>query len=76
MRTVEIVVARYNETLGWLNEYPFNQFKYIIYNKGDNYTFVKTGVQQIINLENVGRCDHTYLYHIIENYNLTFKNTP
>ena len=69
MRTIEIVVARYNESLGWLNEYPFNQFKYIVYNKGDNYAFVKTGVQKIINIENVGRCDHTYLYHVIENYN-------
>jgi len=68
MRTVEIVVARYNETLGWLREYPFNQFKYIIYNKGDNYAFVKNGVQKIINIENVGRCDHTYLYHVIENH--------
>lgn len=68
MRTIEIVVARYNESLGWLTEYPFNQFKYIVYNKGDNYTFVKDGVQKIINIQNVGRCDHTYLYHIIENY--------
>jgi len=68
MPTVEIVVARYNESLEWLNEYPFNQFEYIIYNKGDNYAFVKKGVKKIINLENIGRCDNTYLYHIIENY--------
>ena len=27
---VEIVVARYNENLCWLNEYPFNEFEYII----------------------------------------------
>lgn len=66
---VEIVVARYNENLSWLNEYPFNQFEYIVYNKGDNQNFHKTNVKKIVNLPNIGRCDHTYLYHIIENYN-------
>ena len=68
MSKVEIVVARYNESLSWLNEYPFNQFEYIVYNKGDNEAFEKNHVKQIVTLENVGRCDHTYLYHIIENY--------
>jgi hypothetical protein len=68
MPTVKIVVARYNESLCWLNEYPFNQFEYIVYNKGDNDAFEKNHVKQIITLENIGRCDHTYLYHIIENY--------
>jgi hypothetical protein len=66
---VEIVVARYNESLLWLDEYPFNQFEYIVYNKGDNDYFVKKNVKKIININNVGRCDHTYLYHITENYN-------
>lgn len=65
---VEIVVARYNEDLYWLNEYPFNQFEYIVYNKGDNENFHKTNVKEIVELPNVGRCDHTYLYHIIKNY--------
>jgi hypothetical protein len=65
---VEIVISRYNEDLLWLNEYPFNQFEYIIYNKGDNDNFNKTNVKKIVKLPNVGRCDHTYLYHICENY--------
>lgn len=68
MRSVEVVVARYNEDLSWIKEYPFNQFEYIVYNKGDNTNFEKSNVKQIINLPNVGRCDHTYLYHIITNY--------
>jgi hypothetical protein len=65
---VEIVVSRYNESLSWLNDYPFNQFEYIVYNKGDNDNFVKTNVKEIVRLPNVGRCDHTYLYHIVANY--------
>jgi hypothetical protein len=65
---VEIVISRYNEDLSWLDEYPFNEFEYIVYNKGDNDNFLKTNVKKIINLENIGKCDHTYLYHIIQNY--------
>ena len=68
MSTVEIVVARYNESLCWLNEYPFNQFEYIVYNKGDNNAFETNNVKQIVKLANIGRNDHTYLYHIIKNY--------
>jgi hypothetical protein len=65
---VEIVISRYNEDLEWLDEYPFNQFEYIVYNKGDNEDFIKTNVKHIINLPNIGREGHTYLYHIINNY--------
>jgi hypothetical protein len=68
-KNIIVVVSRYNEDLHWINEYPFNQFKYIVYNKGDNDNFYKSNVEKIINLRNVGMCDHTYLYHIIKNYN-------
>jgi hypothetical protein len=72
---VEIVISRYNEDLSWINEYPFNQFEYIVYNKGDNDNFEKNNVKKIINLDNVGRCDHTYLYHIINNYDNLSEHT-
>lgn len=65
---IEIVVARYNEDLSWTKEYPFNQFKYTIYNKGSNKDFTKPSIYRVIQLPNVGRCDHTYLYHIVNNY--------
>ena len=64
-----IVCARYNEDVRWLLPY-----KHIttIYNKGD--------YNEILNkfecyaLENVGRESHTYLYHIVNNYdNLSEK---
>lgn len=66
--TISIIISRYNEDLKWTLEEPFNQFKYIVYNKGDNELFEKTAVLQIINLPNVGRESHTYLHHIISNY--------
>jgi hypothetical protein len=69
MENINIIVSRYNENLNWTLEEPFNEFKYIVYNKGVNDNFEKSKVVKIINLENVGRCDHTYLYHIVTNYN-------
>jgi hypothetical protein len=67
---IELVVSRYNEDLKWTLEYPFNMFKFVVYNKGINENFVKTNVEKIVNLPNVGKCDHTYLYHIVENYDI------
>lgn len=65
---MNIVISRYNEDLNWTKESPFNKFRYIVYNKGPNENFHKEFVDKIITLDNVGRCDHTYLYHVIENY--------
>ena len=68
-KSIEIIIARYNETLDWTLEEPFNQFKYTVYNKGNNNNFQKSRIEKIIELDNYGKCDHTYLYHIIDNYN-------
>lgn len=67
-KKINVIISRYNEDLEWIDEYPFNQFQYIVYNKGINENFCKNNIKQIINIPNVGRCDHTYLYHIINNY--------
>jgi hypothetical protein len=68
-KTIEFVVANYEERLDWINEIP-EQFytKLTIYNKGSakNYKFPK---MSSVNLPNVGHCDHTYLYHVVHNYN-------
>jgi len=67
---VEIVVARYNEKLDWLHDAPFNEYPVIVYNKGPNEDFTKSpNIKKIVTLPNVGRESHTYLYHIIHNYN-------
>ena len=68
-KNIELVIARYNENLNWLNNKPFSNYKYTIYNKGTNNNFTKTDkLKEIIKLKNIGRGDHTYLYHIINNY--------
>jgi hypothetical protein len=68
INNIDIVIARYNEDLIWTLEHPFNQYKYIVYNKGYNENFEKKNIKKIIKLPNIGKCDHTYLNHIITNY--------
>jgi hypothetical protein len=64
----EIVIARYNEDLSWLKKIP-KSIKITIYNKGvDNIENLEKLKYNIIKLPNVGRESHTYLYHIINNY--------
>lgn len=58
--TVEIVVAHYQEDLAWLTR--FSSLKCVVYTKG------RTTPPKAIRLPNVGREAHTYLHHIIENY--------
>ena len=60
----QIVVARYNEDIKWL--IPFKLVT-IIYNKGDDSN-ITLKYFNTIKLKNVGRESHTYLYHIINNY--------
>jgi hypothetical protein len=62
----EIVVSRYAEDLKWV--LPYNDI-ITIYNK--NADVFPDSVQ----LPNVGRESHTYLYHIINNYENLSENT-
>jgi hypothetical protein len=68
MNSIDIVISRYNENLEWLIEINEGYFNIIVYNKGVNDNFIKLPNMTIIKLDNVGRCDHTYLYHVINNY--------
>lgn len=67
VNSCEIILARYNEDVNWLNKKPYNDYKVICYNKGDN-DFKIDKLKKIIQLPNVGRESHSYLYHIIHNY--------
>ncbi len=64
-----IVIARYKEDVSYLLNDEFKNYNIIIYNKGDEITNPEIiNKYKIIELPNVGKCDHTYLHHIIENY--------
>jgi hypothetical protein len=66
----QIVIARYNENINWL--LPYRDIT-IIYNKGD-YNPILNKFQTIY-LENVGRESHTYIYHIVNNYDNLAERT-
>jgi hypothetical protein len=56
----EIIIARHNEDISWTEPYK----EYLrIYDKG-----TKALEYESIHLPNIGRESHTYLYHIVENY--------
>ena len=61
---MEFVIARYNENLNWLDNLldPEQMKKVTVYNKGPD------NVPGSIRLPNIGREAHTYLTHIINNY--------
>lgn len=67
---INIVVARYNEDINWL--IPYNDIA-IIYNKGKDD--IEYAFDNIINISNIGREGHTYLYYIINKYDNLPKRT-
>jgi hypothetical protein len=73
LRGVDLVVSRYEEGLEWLWRLELGWFRKVwVYNKGQSLVRLPTGLPEgfftVVNLPNVGRCDHTYLWHIIANY--------
>jgi len=59
-----LIISRFNEDISWLDE--FKDLNKIIYNKGDK---IKNSHHNIIDISNVGRESHTWIYHIVKNYN-------
>jgi hypothetical protein len=66
MQDTGIVVARYNENVSWLNENK--DCAIYIYNKGHSPILSPPPKSIVTPLHNVGRESHTYLSHIIANY--------
>ena len=58
-KTIHAVVSRFEENVDYLQNYPF---EYTLYNKGSAIN------EKSIQLPNVGKCDHTYLTFIVDNY--------
>lgn len=68
---LHIVIARYNESLDWLDTCltPLQRRSVWIYNKGlDPISVDGVPDSQIKTLPNIGREAHTYLMHIIEQW--------
>ena len=59
-----LIIARYREDISWLQSQK--DFNLYIYNKGSQIK--EKEFKNIINLKNFGRESHTWLYHIVNNY--------
>jgi hypothetical protein len=67
MFTCDLVVSYYKENLAWLNNKTDKVNTIYIYSKGKKSP--PTSIPHVeISIDNIGRCDHTYLHHIITNY--------
>jgi hypothetical protein len=65
---VEIIVARYQENVRWLESIPYELYdRMTIYNKGDDIDIHCKNLQ-VIKLQNVGRDIHSFLFHITQRY--------
>lgn len=67
--SIHIVIARYRESIDWINKIPKN-YKIFIYNKNNEPLTILNCENNItiINLPNIGREGDTYLHHIITHY--------
>tara|TARA_B100000963_G_C22563468_1_gene642550 strand:+ start:254 stop:1024 length:771 start_codon:yes stop_codon:yes gene_type:complete len=68
--SIEFIISHFNENFDYLNFLPLNQ-KITIYIKGSPKIILpntKHSNIEFINLENIGKEYHTYLFHIIKNY--------
>lgn len=54
---IDIVIAHYNENLGWVNTLPVES-RVFLYTKGN------TPIPDAVHLPNIGREAHTYWHHI------------
>lgn len=69
----QLVISRFEEKLNWLNNVLIYFDEIVIYNKGSSKIDVVSEKIKEIVLPNVGRESHSFLYHIIKNYNQFFK---
>jgi hypothetical protein len=63
---ISLVIAAYKEDLSWLDNITNEDINIVIINKGDITDYPKAKVETI---QNLGVCDHSFLYYISTNYN-------
>jgi hypothetical protein len=74
MSSLSMVVARYREDVTWIKDFMdlYPNLRVYLYLKGPELTeFERASLPDSVvvrHLPNVGRCDHTFLYHIITEY--------
>lgn len=79
---VTFIISRYEESLSWIKNLPLppistgHDINIVIYNKGSTdidaniASFLPSYVNNLTikKIDNIGRCDHSYIHYIHENY--------
>jgi len=76
MEQIDYVITRFREYIDWVQYIPENVTKIYIYNKGPDDNLFKSYVPSgdmcnkmiVIKEKNVGRTDHTLVYHILKHW--------
>jgi hypothetical protein len=64
-RSLQVVIAAYKESLNWLQILPsllYTNYECVVYSKHE------TNDRYGLHLPNLGRCDQSYVYHIVNHY--------
>ena len=64
---IELVVARYEEAVAWTRNVPA-AVRVTIYDKGGDLDAASVSRARVVRLPNLGHEAHTYLQHILDNY--------
>ena len=65
-KNVEVIISRHNEDISWSDMYASIR---TVYEKSDEPNVLKVGTPgNVFRLANLGRESHTYLAHIVNNY--------
>ena len=77
---LDIVISHYSREIDWvfklLEGISLTSYRIFLYTKGtDDMSRYIHKIHKLVELENIGRCDHTYVYHIIDNYNNPMSKT-
>ena len=71
MVSVRVIIAHYREDLGWLDKLKREGHEILIYEKNTDLSkydeYIQINENQVL-LANIGREAHTYLMHIVKNY--------
>ena len=65
-KNVEVIISRHNEDISWSDMYASIR---TVYDKSDELNVLKVGTPgSVVRVANLGRESHTYLTHIVKNY--------
>jgi hypothetical protein len=64
---LQVVTSVFHENTEWMDQPPWRWLHLIVYNKGPKH-IKETPRRKVVQMENLGRAEASYLHHIVNNY--------